>query len=65
VDPTWEVIYDLAQSDDAINVSTIDWTQKRAVKDQSARMKKFFYEFDRSQSEFTPDDWARDEGVWH
>jgi len=50
--PTWDVIHDLAKADALINVSSVDWTQKRAIRAQENRYKKFYAEFDRSVSEF-------------
>jgi hypothetical protein len=52
-DANWTSIHNLAKSDLAINVSSIDWRQKALIKEQSLRMRKFYREYDRSFSEYT------------
>jgi hypothetical protein len=54
VDPTWSVIQKMAREDVSINVSSIDWTQKRLVQKQASRYKKLWNEIERSRNE-TPE----------
>jgi len=50
-DYSWDAIRDLVRNDPLINLSSIDWTQKQLIKDQSLKMKRFYKELERSQME--------------
>nr|UPW42221.1 MAG: putative RNA dependent RNA polymerase [Jiangsu mito-like virus 14] len=50
-DYSWDSIRQLVESDPLIGVDSIDWTQRKLIKDQSVRMRKFYKELERSQME--------------